>query len=235
MTARQDMEQATLVTNVSDDRRAVNKHQEKTARTRAALVSAFCELYRKKPIEEIAVKEIVAIAGCNRTTFYQHFKSTYELLETLEAKAIEAVACSMASLPPDDGAVDAFPQAFLALCGENRKLFVLLLKGSCAQRFRSRLAAAARPYVIRNLRLGDACDDRAAGYLADFYLAGSIAVASSCIGSSDEGSLSDAGFVLNGALTEGIVGTAGLIAARASLNRQRNQCPSTSGINGEKE
>lgn len=49
---------------------------------------AFWELYPARPIEDIGIKEIVALAGCNRTTFYYHYKNIHELLEDIEQECI---------------------------------------------------------------------------------------------------------------------------------------------------
>lgn len=45
---------------------------------------AFWQLYQERPIEDIGIKEIVALAGCNRTTFYYHYKNIHDVLEDIE-------------------------------------------------------------------------------------------------------------------------------------------------------
>lgn len=49
---------------------------------------AFWQLYKERPIEDIGIKEIVALAGCNRTTFYYHYKNIHELLDDIEEECI---------------------------------------------------------------------------------------------------------------------------------------------------
>lgn len=49
---------------------------------------AFWQLYQERPIEDIGIKEIVALAGCNRTTFYYHYKNIHELLDDIEQECI---------------------------------------------------------------------------------------------------------------------------------------------------
>lgn len=49
---------------------------------------AFWQLYQERPIEDIGIKEIVALAGCNRTTFYYHYKNIHELLDDIEHECI---------------------------------------------------------------------------------------------------------------------------------------------------
>ena len=62
-----------------------------TARiTRQNLIDAFWQLYCQKKIERISVKEVCALAGYNRSTFYVYFKDVYEILEEIEEQTITA-------------------------------------------------------------------------------------------------------------------------------------------------
>ncbi|WFR58705.1 TetR/AcrR family transcriptional regulator [Anaerocolumna sp. AGMB13025] len=61
-----------------------------TAQTRQNLIDAFWQLYCKKKIEKISVKEVCELAGYNRSTFYVYFKDVYEILEEIEEKTITA-------------------------------------------------------------------------------------------------------------------------------------------------
>jgi AcrR family transcriptional regulator len=60
------------------------KQPEKTEQTKLSLLSSFCRLYSKKPIEKISVLEITRKAGYNRSTFYQYFSDIYEMLDCVE-------------------------------------------------------------------------------------------------------------------------------------------------------
>jgi AcrR family transcriptional regulator len=62
----------------------MKKQDEKTNKTKQALLDAFCILYSKKPIEKITVQDITRKAGFNRSTFYQYFSDINELLECVE-------------------------------------------------------------------------------------------------------------------------------------------------------
>ena len=45
---------------------------------------AFWRLYAAKPISKISVKDICALAGYNRGTFYRYYSDVYEVLESIE-------------------------------------------------------------------------------------------------------------------------------------------------------
>lgn len=49
---------------------------------------AFWELYMEKPIEKIGIKEIAALAECNRTTFYYYYDNINSVLEEIESEVI---------------------------------------------------------------------------------------------------------------------------------------------------
>ncbi|MDB8552664.1 TetR/AcrR family transcriptional regulator [Turicibacter sanguinis] len=57
-------------------------------KTKKDLIDAFWILYQQKEISKISVKEICEIAGYHRTTFYDHFKDIYDVLEQLEMSLI---------------------------------------------------------------------------------------------------------------------------------------------------
>ena len=48
------------------------KSMKKEPTGKRRIKEAFWQLYQERPIEDIGIKEIVALAGCNRTTFYYH-------------------------------------------------------------------------------------------------------------------------------------------------------------------
>lgn len=51
-------------------------------KTKRAIRSAFAELIKEKPMEKITVKEIAERAEINKTTFYAHYETVYDLVHT---------------------------------------------------------------------------------------------------------------------------------------------------------
>lgn len=65
------------------------KHNpEIIAQTRKNLMDAFWDLYSKKGIGKVSVREIVSKAGYNRSTFYEYFTDVYDVLEQIEASVL---------------------------------------------------------------------------------------------------------------------------------------------------
>lgn len=66
----------------------MKKQPEITEQTRKNIVMAFCKLYEQRPIEKISVKDVIALAGYNRSTFYEYFSDIYSLLKYIEDDVI---------------------------------------------------------------------------------------------------------------------------------------------------
>ncbi len=69
----------------------MNKQPEITQQTRKNIVVAFCKLYEERPIEKISVKDVIALAGYNRSTFYEYFADIYALLKYIEDDVIDYI------------------------------------------------------------------------------------------------------------------------------------------------
>jgi AcrR family transcriptional regulator len=66
----------------------MKKQSERAAETQAALIAAFWELYKEKPIAKITVKEITSRAGFYRSTFYLYYTDVYNVLERIESNIL---------------------------------------------------------------------------------------------------------------------------------------------------
>ena len=72
------------------------KSNQRVALTKQLICQAFFTLLKKKSIRQISIRELCEIAGINRTTFYNHYGSQYDVLAEMAdnylgeiAKAIE--------------------------------------------------------------------------------------------------------------------------------------------------
>lgn len=76
---------------------------QRTRFTKQLIRQAFIHLLQQKPLRSITVKELCALAGINRGTFYSHYLDLYDLLEKIEEemlrdfqKALEPLLSSQA-------------------------------------------------------------------------------------------------------------------------------------------
>lgn len=102
----------------------MKKQPEITDRTRQKFVDAFWALAKKKPISKIAVSELTRLAGYNRSTFYEYFLDTDDLLSYVEDKLIEKVkGVAQESLSDDSSPTSFFGMVFSAM---NEEIYILL-------------------------------------------------------------------------------------------------------------
>ena len=101
-------------------------------KTKRAIRSAFYELIKEKPLEKITVREIAERAEINKTTFYAHYETVYDLVDQLEQ---EAVAEVISQLNTAQGLLSS-PRIFV------REMYALLSKNQLCTEFFSAPAMA---------------------------------------------------------------------------------------------
>ncbi len=87
--------------------------------TKAALEEALLDLMAEKPIEKISVKELCEKADVNRSTFYAHYGSPQELLDSITGALIN----EFTSLKYSYTTVEKMIRDSIAKLNENGKLF----------------------------------------------------------------------------------------------------------------
>lgn len=60
-------------------------------KTEKAIRGAFYKLIQTKPMEKITVKELAELAEINKTTFYAHYETIYDLVATIEQEITDSV------------------------------------------------------------------------------------------------------------------------------------------------
>ena len=95
----------------------MKKRPEITENTRQSILTSFCVIYQRKPIEKITVQEIMDKAGYNRCTFYQYFTDVYALRDAVEDTLIASMHQAERNIKPDLDMLQ-FPE-LLAFCSSN--------------------------------------------------------------------------------------------------------------------
>lgn len=67
----------------------------RAAATRQRIRTAFLTLLQQAPIHAISVKEICALAGISRGTFYAHYADVYDLLHRIEDEMTAEIAAAL--------------------------------------------------------------------------------------------------------------------------------------------
>jgi AcrR family transcriptional regulator len=64
--------------------KALKKESRKTRYTRMVIRDSLIELMKQRPITNISIKEICALADVSRPTFYAHYRDQYDVLKSIE-------------------------------------------------------------------------------------------------------------------------------------------------------
>ncbi|MCD8125807.1 MAG: TetR/AcrR family transcriptional regulator [Lachnospiraceae bacterium] len=102
----------------------MKKQPEITEKTRQKFVDAFWSLIEEKPIAKIAVSELTRRAGYNRSTFYEYFIDTDDLVTYVETKLLEQIKQTvLQASPEEDSPGELFQNIFAAM---NERMYLLL-------------------------------------------------------------------------------------------------------------
>lgn len=125
--------------------------------TRRRICAALLTLLRRAPIEAISVKEVCALAGVSRGTFYGHFADVYDLLGQIEEEMTADIAAVLEPLVDAEAlAVPAAPAAVLAqvfsILRQNADLCTVILGPYGDMAFADRLIQLGRAGFVRMYR-----------------------------------------------------------------------------------
>lgn len=130
----------------------MNKQPEITEKTKQKFVEAFWELVQEKPISKIAVSELTKRAGYNRSTFYEYFLDTNDLLSYVEKKLLEDVKQTIQQSLSENSAAECpipytpFP---VVLAAVNDKIYWLIGPNGDPS-FLPKIRKEIRPLIIHH-------------------------------------------------------------------------------------
>ncbi|BCN30198.1 TetR/AcrR family transcriptional regulator [Anaeromicropila herbilytica] len=124
--------------------------------TRQNIIDAFWQLYCKKTIEKITVKEVCQVAGYNRSTFYVYFKDVYEILEVIEENTVTAEDFETSILKQvyqyHASQKHIIMYHLLQFFENNKKYLPVLLSENGDPKFRQKILKKLRPIVFASFR-----------------------------------------------------------------------------------
>ncbi|MCD7830658.1 MAG: TetR/AcrR family transcriptional regulator [Firmicutes bacterium] len=130
----------------------MKKQPEVTEKTRQRFVDAFWELAEKKPVSKITVSELTRLAGYNRSTFYEYFLDTFDLLSYVEDRLIGNVKqVALQTLQSDKSTKDFFRTIFMSM---NEEIY-LLTGPNGDSGFIEKVSKELSPYVSGYLPIRD--------------------------------------------------------------------------------
>ncbi|MNI63299.1 DNA-binding transcriptional repressor FabR [compost metagenome] len=143
--------------------------------TKLLLNQALISLLKDKSIGQISVKEICSTAGINRSTFYLHYASSFELLEKLEQEIIHNTSEYLKKIEPSNKDGVRYIMSFLDYIKKNDALFkVMLLKSNDTMLFPQRLINGVLKNIDSYLQLN--VPDKFKQYTYAYLVNGSLAI-----------------------------------------------------------
>lgn len=104
--------------------------------TKRILKESLLELMAEKTISHISIKEICELADVNRSTFYAHYETPYDLLEEIENDIVEATP--RINLYHDEPVLDELTEFFEYL-EKNKEVCRILFANSGAHSFENKI------------------------------------------------------------------------------------------------
>ena len=116
------------------------KENQRTALTRQLLQNALLKILKTRPIHAVSIRELCAEAGINRTTFYNHYGSQYDLLSSISQRYLNSIAeCLDAADVLNQESVQKRVVLVLEYIEANLDLSALLLNNAIDPDFAERL------------------------------------------------------------------------------------------------
>ena len=78
------------------------KENQRIRLTKKLLTDAFLKMLEEKSVHAVSVRDLCEKAGINRTTFYHHYGSQYDLLHDMANRFLAQIAQQLAEADPDN-------------------------------------------------------------------------------------------------------------------------------------
>lgn len=153
----------------------MRKQPEITEQTKQNILDAFWSLYAKRRIDQITVKEIAALAGYNRGTFYEYFHDVHACLERIEAQSLP----KFEELPPVGGDASLLPgfiESFAGFYRSKFKYYDVLLGVRGDPSFQRKLIDTIKAAVLDNFSGKSSVDKVELDLFLEYSISGLISI-----------------------------------------------------------
>jgi len=80
-----------------------NKQNQRIMLTKRLIQEALLDMLQEKNIGEIYIRELCQKAGINRTTFYNHYKTQYDVMKEITENFLNDINRFLARIPESEG------------------------------------------------------------------------------------------------------------------------------------
>lgn len=166
--------------------------------TKMLLKQSLIELMREKSIHEISIKDICGGADINRSTFYRHYNTQYELYDEVLDDITKDIGEIYISCSSEDYTAQNFLAEILKYIEENRDTFLVILSGhgnvsmgETFNRFTSRFIDTENSSELRV-------------YIVQFIAAGMTSLIWTWLNKENRRSAEDVALIISSVMTHGI-------------------------------
>ncbi|MGN1373186.1 MAG: TetR/AcrR family transcriptional regulator [Candidatus Coproplasma sp.] len=153
------------------------KPNQRIANTKQLIYGALLSLLKKKDIHHIFIRELCEKAGINRSTFYNHYGSQYDVLSEMEDVYLGEIAKAMehADVTSKDS-VHSRVTLVLEFILDNLELSSLLINNNVEASFAERLFSLPKIGDMLNVALSGIEDEKSKKATISFAIYGSYRV-----------------------------------------------------------
>lgn len=150
------------------------KENQRIMLTKQLLQNALLKLLKTVPLHAISIRELCKEAGINRTTFYNHYGSQYDLLGEISRRYLDSIAERLESADYSDReSVHQRVAMVLAYMAENRELSILLMNNNIDPGFAERIFSLPKIGDLLEAALVNCRDERKRKATISFVIHGS--------------------------------------------------------------
>jgi len=150
------------------------KENQRIMLTKQLLHNALLKMLKTTPLHAISIRELCKEAGINRTTFYNHYGSQYDLLDDISQRFLNSIADRLESADfSDRKSVHQRVAMVLAYLVENRELSILLMNHNLDPGFAERIFSLPKIGDLLDAALVNCRDERKRTATISFVIYGS--------------------------------------------------------------
>ncbi|MBP3648633.1 MAG: TetR/AcrR family transcriptional regulator [Clostridia bacterium] len=150
------------------------KENQRIMLTKRLLQNALLKLLKTVPLHAISIRELCKEAGINRTTFYNHYGSQYDLLSDISQRFLDSIAERLESADASDReSVHQRVAMVLEYIAQNRELSILLINNNIDPSFVERIFSLPQIGDLLEAALVNCQDDQRRAATISFVIHGS--------------------------------------------------------------
>ena len=121
------------------------KENQRVMLTKQLLSDAFLQMLKETPIHAISIRQLCERAGINRTTFYHHYGSQYDLLSDISGRFLDEIDERLSAVDAENReSVQERVTMVLEYFDDNPELSRMLLNNNLDPQFAERIFALPR-------------------------------------------------------------------------------------------